>query len=292
MPSATAARTKARGSSAREHLRQTAALERRGVDAANRACLRIVGRTIRQFKTAGGFDVAAVLAELRALRPLLRETMVAAHLQGTAQELAAAPLKLDLGDTFRSVIRALGRRAEMDPAEIRATYDMRAVNELDRAERRIEQRLQGVLQETTRGGVHVREGVKQLRTAFDDLGLTPRNSFQLEAIFRTQTQLAYGAGRWQADQHEAVQEILWGYQYATVGDDRVRPTHAELDGMTAPKEHPVWRTHWPPNGWACRCQTLTLFDEQTVWVPGSIVLADAVTPGFGNNAGILFATGA
>jgi len=285
-------RPKARVSSAREHLRQTAALERRGVDAANRACLRIVGSTVRAFKATGGFSTARVIEELRALRPLLRETMVAAHLQGTTQELAAAPLKLDLGDTFRSIIRALGNRSEMDPAEIRAIYDMRAVNELDRAERRIEQRLQAVLQETTRGGAHVREGVKALRSAFDDLGLTPTNSFQLEAIFRTQTQLAYGAGRWQADQHEAIQEILWGYQYATVGDDRVRPTHAELDGMTAPKDHPVWRTHWPPNGWACRCVTLTLFDEQPIWVPNGNVLAEAVTAGFGNNAGILFATGA
>lgn len=42
-------------------------------------------------------------------------------------------------------------------------------------------------------------------------------------------------------------------EYSTVGDDRVRPAHAALDGVTLPVESPVWNRIYPPNDWGCRC---------------------------------------
>lgn len=42
-------------------------------------------------------------------------------------------------------------------------------------------------------------------------------------------------------------------QYRTAGDDRVRPEHAELEGITLPKDDPFWLSYFPPNGWNCRC---------------------------------------
>lgn len=42
-------------------------------------------------------------------------------------------------------------------------------------------------------------------------------------------------------------------QYTTVGDRRVRPSHAILDKHTAPKSDPFWKNNYPPNGWSCRC---------------------------------------
>lgn len=41
--------------------------------------------------------------------------------------------------------------------------------------------------------------------------------------------------------------------YDAVNDDRTRPEHAAMDGITLPMDHPFWRTHFPPNGWYCRC---------------------------------------
>lgn len=41
--------------------------------------------------------------------------------------------------------------------------------------------------------------------------------------------------------------------YDAVNDDRTRPEHAAMDGITLPLDHPFWRTHFPPNGWYCRC---------------------------------------
>lgn len=41
--------------------------------------------------------------------------------------------------------------------------------------------------------------------------------------------------------------------YHTQRDERVRHSHAMLDGMTAPVTDPIWLTHYPKNGYNCRC---------------------------------------
>lgn len=41
--------------------------------------------------------------------------------------------------------------------------------------------------------------------------------------------------------------------YRTQKDDKVRPEHAALDGVTLPPSDPFWAEFYPPNGWNCRC---------------------------------------
>lgn len=43
------------------------------------------------------------------------------------------------------------------------------------------------------------------------------------------------------------------FQYLTMEDDRVRASHAALDGVVLPKNDPFWLTHTPPWEWGCRC---------------------------------------
>ncbi len=42
-------------------------------------------------------------------------------------------------------------------------------------------------------------------------------------------------------------------QYRTSGDNRVRPAHRALHGITLPPDDPFWRSYYPPNDWGCRC---------------------------------------
>ncbi|WP_188815586.1 phage head morphogenesis protein [Hymenobacter cavernae] len=60
-------------------------------------------------------------------------------------------------------------------------------------------------------------------------------------------------------------------EYQTVGDDRVRPEHRAWDKVTLPSTHPWWDTHYPPNGWRCRCTA-------TVGAPGTRVTPDSILP--------------
>jgi len=50
-------------------------------------------------------------------------------------------------------------------------------------------------------------------------------------------------------------------QYRTAGDDRVRVSHMELNGVTLPKKDRFWDNYLPPNGWNCRCQTIEVLKE-------------------------------
>lgn len=61
-------------------------------------------------------------------------------------------------------------------------------------------------------------------------------------------------------------------KYVTVGDDRVRPEHAELEGVTRPVDDTFWDIYYPPNGWNCRCDVMQLADG--VETP----LEDIITP--------------
>lgn len=48
----------------------------------------------------------------------------------------------------------------------------------------------------------------------------------------------------------------YNLQYHTAKDDKVRPEHAALDGVTLPMSDSFWETYFPPNGWNCRCSVV------------------------------------
>jgi SPP1 gp7 family putative phage head morphogenesis protein len=47
-------------------------------------------------------------------------------------------------------------------------------------------------------------------------------------------------------------------EYRTAEDDRVRESHALLNGIIRPVDDDFWKTHYPPNGWNCRCTVIRL----------------------------------
>lgn len=81
-------------------------------------------------------------------------------------------------------------------------------------------------------------------------------SHRVETIFRTSMQSAYSAGRYAKQQ--AVKKLLPFWRYVTVGDSRVRPSHAVLSGKVFPADHPFWTENYPPNGFKCRCAVQAL----------------------------------
>lgn len=56
-------------------------------------------------------------------------------------------------------------------------------------------------------------------------------------------------------------------QYRTAGDDKVRPEHAELNGVTLPPSDSFWDTYYPPNGWNCRCTVVQVLKDEYEQTP-------------------------
>jgi SPP1 gp7 family putative phage head morphogenesis protein len=149
----------------------------------------------------------------------------------------------------------------------------------------MEDRINGALQQISAKQQTTQGATRDMNRALDAMGLSLNNPSMAETLVRTHAQMAFGAAQWQLNQDDP-HDTIWGYLYATVGDDRVRPEHAELDGITLPKDDPIWRRIWTPNGWNCRCQIIELTEPQEIVKAPRGAGPD---PGFDFNPGKLLA---
>jgi len=250
-------------------------ITRLSIRSAVRVSGKIRARQIESFRSGNKFHVAPYV--VKQLHQLLVNTMMAAHLSGfrrfylikrqepsLMRKLKAGALQLSALDDALSILQ---KRTGLDLKELQEKYDTQALRILNNVSEEIEGQLEETFADLVREGASAREAIKVLGERFNELGLSPKKPFQLETIFRTQVQLTFGAGKWQAEQDPDIQEILWGYKYVTVGDDRVRESHAVLDNVTLPKGDSFWSRFYPPNGWNCRCQAIPIFEEREISKP-------------------------
>lgn len=67
----------------------------------------------------------------------------------------------------------------------------------------------------------------------------------------------------------------YNLQYRTANDDRVRPEHAAMNGITLPPSDPFWETYYPPNGWNCRCTVVQVRKSKYPATPHDQAMATA-----------------
>lgn len=106
------------------------------------------------------------------------------------------------------------------------------------------------------------ETITEFRKRFDNIvkkhgwSYKGKRGWRTSVIYNTNKRTARMAGRWQK---------MWDnrkfrpyLQYMDAGDGRVRPLHRSWNGTILPVDHPWWNTHYPPNGWGCRCTVVSL----------------------------------
>lgn len=122
------------------------------------------------------------------------------------------------------------------------------------------------------GDVSVRDFTKALRPALQKAGWwgttevlnpdtgeilkTTFDSSRLRLIYDVNVRQAHAAGRWARIERNAATHpyIL----YRTMRDERVRLSHKAWDGVCLPVNDAWWDTHYPPNGWRCRCRAYAI----------------------------------
>ena len=104
----------------------------------------------------------------------------------------------------------------------------------------------------------------------------------LQAEYQTAKASARMASDWKRIEMDA--DVLPLLQYQTVGDGRVRPTHAALDNIIRPISDPFWKQYYPPNGWRCRCTVIQLSEGQETDL-SKFTPPEDVPPLFRMNAG-------
>jgi len=83
---------------------------------------------------------------------------------------------------------------------------------------------------------------------------------RLEAVLRTNLQLAYGAGRWKEAVSTRELRPYWGL--SVVLDGRTSEVCRPLAGVVLPADDPFWRTHVPPLHYNCRTVLVTYAREE------------------------------
>ena len=82
----------------------------------------------------------------------------------------------------------------------------------------------------------------------------------LDNIFRTNIQNAYAHGIWtQQQENKANRPYL---RYSSLNDGRTRPSHLDLNNIVRHIDDLFWYTHYPPNGFQCRCGVDALTEAQ------------------------------
>jgi hypothetical protein len=77
-------------------------------------------------------------------------------------------------------------------------------------------------------------------------------AWRTRVIYQTNLATSYAAGR--LAQLKDAGFRYWIYRHTPCEHPRLH--HLAWDRMTLPADHPFWKTHYPPNGWGCRCRVV------------------------------------
>lgn len=95
---------------------------------------------------------------------------------------------------------------------------------------------------------------------------TGKPGWRSAVIFNTNMRTSLMAGKWERAQR--VKESMPYLRYTQVQRPTKRENHAQWHGKIVPIDDPWWNTHYPPNGWGCRCSVMSVSDaliQQEGW---------------------------
>ncbi|MGO8759353.1 MAG: phage minor head protein [Terracidiphilus sp.] len=173
---------------------------------------------------------------------------------------------------------AAGYLADLTPVTkeifkgLSAQYQSSAFTLAGAADVRLIEKIRDALADAAQKGETADQFQLAVKKITDDAGVAELSSFTLDTAFNTAMQRAYSLGRYEQMKDPATMNVLPIWQYWTVGDDRVRPEHAVLDGFAAHADDPVWMKIYPPNGFNCRCSVVPILAKEAP--------KDATEPGY------------
>lgn len=86
--------------------------------------------------------------------------------------------------------------------------------------------------------------------------------WRTRVIYETNLRTSYQAGRYaQLTDPDLLQSrTYWRYKHSE-SVRFPRPQHLAWDGLVLRHDDPWWRTHFPPNGWGCKCRVYSESDR-------------------------------
>ena len=113
------------------------------------------------------------------------------------------------------------------------------------------------------------KSLQWFRQAFDSIveahgwSHTGGRDWRSKVIYQTNMATSYAAGRLAQLRDPELQSLAPYWMY--VHNDSVlhpRPLHLSWNKLVLPADHPWFKTHYPPNGWGCRCRVTAVSEAQ------------------------------
>lgn len=101
------------------------------------------------------------------------------------------------------------------------------------------------------------------------------NNRRLRTIYNTNVRMSMASGHWSRIQRQ--KDVLPYLRYIPSTSEHKRPLHKTWYGILLPVDHPFWQTHFPPNGWGCKC-SFEQVSERKMRKMGWTVTPDADLP--------------
>jgi SPP1 gp7 family putative phage head morphogenesis protein len=125
------------------------------------------------------------------------------------------------------------------------------------------QSIKSSLEQALEEGWSQQQWINEAEGIFARAGVSSKGTHHLSTVYETNMSGAYNNGRWRQQNTPAITHRRPLLRYITMGDDRVRDSHAAMSGFVARRDHPAWRTWYPPNGFRCRCMVEAIRDDGT-----------------------------
>ena len=129
---------------------------------------------------------------------------------------------------------------------------------------------------------------------------------RLAVIFDTNLRTSYAAGKWTRIQR--TKDLLPYLLYTQLQRVNKREAHTRFHRLVLPADHPLWATHYPPNGYYCACtvrqMSRAMLDNEGIAVSAEpqikyktwtdprtgrrLRVPEGITPGFDTNPGATF----
>lgn len=207
------------------------------------------------------------------------------------------PIKLDLLPAEEAIksLEAKGYKLSFDHRDVLAEEHAKNVTVAKMLRVDLLQTVQDALVQTEKQGWDLRRFSQELRPTLEKAGWWGRQEMtdpltgevktvqlgspaRLQIIYDTNLRTSYSAGRWMRGERST--KTLPLLLYRTMRDTRVRPLHAAWDGTALPRSDAWWDTHYPPNGWRCRCiaYPISEADVQTLKDSGRVGIKTTALP--------------
>ncbi len=94
-------------------------------------------------------------------------------------------------------------------------------------------------------------------------------AWRTAVIYNTNLSTAYAAGHYQAMTDPAVLAARPYWRYVASSAAEPRPEHMQWYNTVLPADDPWWRTHYPPNGWGCKCGVVAMSGREVERLKGA-----------------------